>query len=116
VSYVHAEAYAAGEVKHGPIALVDKDMLIIFLLGKGHLAEKSQSNLQEIKARGGTVITIADTAVSGDDQSLRIKTHSPWTEPLVLNIVLQLLAYHMAVARGCDVDKPRNLAKSVTVE
>lgn len=116
VSYVHAEAYAAGEVKHGPIALIDPNMLVVFLLGKGPLAEKTQSNLQEIQARGGTVVMITDTKMPDGAHNLRVNTHSEWTAPLVMNIVLQLLAYHIAVARGCDVDQPRNLAKSVTVE
>ena len=113
VSYVHAEAYAAGEVKHGPIALIDPDMLVVFLLGKGLLADKAHSNLQEIKARGGTVLMVTDT---GAEDALHVATHSPWTSPLVMNVVLQLLAYHIAVACGRDVDQPRNLAKSVTVE
>ncbi|HSW80791.1 MAG TPA: glutamine--fructose-6-phosphate transaminase (isomerizing) [Candidatus Saccharimonas sp.] len=113
VSYVHAEAYAAGEVKHGPIALIDPDMLVVFLLGKGLLADKSYSNLEEIKARGGTVLMVTDTDAP---DALRVATHSPWTAPLVMNVVLQLLAYHIAVACGRDVDQPRNLAKSVTVE
>jgi glucosamine--fructose-6-phosphate aminotransferase (isomerizing) len=117
VSYIHAEAYAAGEVKHGPIALIDPKMLVVFLLGKGALAEKAQSNLQEIKARGGTVFMLTDTKFEEQTAAtVRITTHSEWTAPLVMNVVLQLLAYHMAVACGRDVDQPRNLAKSVTVE
>jgi glutamine---fructose-6-phosphate transaminase (isomerizing) len=117
VSYVHAEAYAAGEVKHGPIALIDPDMLVIFLLGKGSLAEKAQSNLQEIKARGGTVLMVTDTKLEEPDATtLRVNTHAPLTAPLVMNVVLQLLAYYIAVACDRDVDQPRNLAKSVTVE
>ena len=117
ISYIHAEAYPAGEAKHGPISLVDPDMLIVFLLGKGPLAEKSLSNLQEMKARGGTVLLITDTKVEENVASiLRVSTHSEWTAPLVLNIAQQLLAYHTAVACGRDVDQPRNLAKSVTVE
>jgi glucosamine--fructose-6-phosphate aminotransferase (isomerizing) len=117
ISYIHAEAYPAGEAKHGPISLVDPDMLVVFLLGKGPLAEKSLSNLQEMKARGGTVLLITDTKVEEKvAATLRITTHSEWTAPLVLNIGQQLLAYHTAVACGRDVDQPRNLAKSVTVE
>lgn len=116
VSYVHAEAYAAGEVKHGPIALIDPDMLVVFLLGKGILAEKAHSNLQEIKARGGTVLVLTDTQAQEGAYNVHITTHSSWTSPLVVNITLQLLAYHIAVACGRDVDQPRNLAKSVTVE
>jgi glucosamine--fructose-6-phosphate aminotransferase (isomerizing) len=117
ISYIHAEAYPAGEAKHGPISLVDPDMLVVFLLGKGPLAEKSLSNLQEMKARGGTVLLITDTKVEENvAATLRVGTHSEWTAPLVLNIAQQLLAYHTAVACGRDVDQPRNLAKSVTVE
>jgi len=93
VSYVHAEAYAAGEVKHGPIALIDPDMLVVFLLGKGALTDKAHSNLQEIKARGGTILMVTDTDMA---DALHVATHSPWTAPLVMNIVLQLLAYHIA--------------------
>lgn len=117
VSYIHAEAYPAGEAKHGPIALVDPSMLIVFLLGRGPLAEKAQSNLQEMKARGGTVLAITDdTAPPDAAHVVHVTTHSSWTAPLVMNVVQQLLAYYVAVARGCDVDQPRNLAKSVTVE
>jgi glucosamine--fructose-6-phosphate aminotransferase (isomerizing) len=116
VSYVHAEAYAAGEVKHGPIALIDSNMLVVFLLGKGMLAEKALSNLQEIKARGGIVLMITDTENQDATHTISTKTGSGWTAPLVLNVIQQLLAYHIAVAYGRDVDQPRNLAKSVTVE
>ena len=116
VSYVHAEAHAAGEVKHGPIALVDENMLVVFLLGKGPLAEKTQSNLEEIQARGGTIFVITDTDLKEGNFRVQAPTTSEWTAPLVLNIAQQLLAYYVAVARGTDVDQPRNLAKSVTVE
>lgn len=116
VSYIHAEAYAAGEVKHGPLALIDKTMPVVFLVGDGPLAEKSRSNMQEVKARGGKIITITDAAGEDSDWQVVVKTRSVWTSPLVMNVALQLLAYYVAVARGCDVDKPRNLAKSVTVE
>jgi glutamine---fructose-6-phosphate transaminase (isomerizing) len=116
ISYLHAESYPAGEAKHGPIALVDPDMLIVFLLGRGPLAEKSLSNLQEMKARGGTVLLITDTKIEDGHYRVYVPTHSEWTAPILLNIPQQLLAYHIAVARGHDVDQPRNLAKSVTVE
>ena len=116
ISYLHAESYPAGEAKHGPIALVDPEMLIVFLLGRGALAEKSLSNLQEMKARGGTILLITDTKIEDGKYRVRIPTHSEWTAPILLNIPQQLLAYHIAVARGHDVDQPRNLAKSVTVE
>jgi glucosamine--fructose-6-phosphate aminotransferase (isomerizing) len=116
VSYLHAEACAAGEVKHGPLALVDPKMLVVFILGEGPLAEKAQSSLEEIRARGGKTLLVTDTKLNDADLVLHHATHSPWTAPLLLNIPLQLLAYYVAVARGADVDKPRNLAKSVTVE
>jgi len=116
VSYLHAEAYPAGEVKHGPIALVDDQMLIVFMLGKGALVDKTISNIQEIKARGGTTLLITDTKKTEGKFTIHLTTTSSWTEPLLMNIVLQLLAYYVAVARGTDVDQPRNLAKSVTVE
>jgi glutamine---fructose-6-phosphate transaminase (isomerizing) len=116
ISYLHAEAYPAGEAKHGPIALVDPTMLIVFLLGKGSLAEKALSNLQEMKARGGTVLMITDTKTEDGKHTLHVATHSEWTAPIVMNIPQQLLAYYVTVALGRDVDQPRNLAKSVTVE
>jgi glutamine---fructose-6-phosphate transaminase (isomerizing) len=116
ISYLHAEAYPAGEAKHGPIALVDPTMLVVFLLGKGPLAEKALSNLQEMKARGGGVLMITDTKTEDGAHTLRVTTHSEWTAPLVMNIPQQLLAYYVTVALGRDVDQPRNLAKSVTVE
>ncbi len=119
ISYIHAEGYSSGEMKHGPIALIDKEMLVVNLLGKGPLFEKSLSNLQEVKARGGKVVTITDEkGYTGDkdEHVIFVETSSHWTAPLVMNVLLQLLAYHMAVERGTDVDQPRNLAKSVTVE
>lgn len=117
VSYLHAEGYSAGEMKHGPIALIDKDFLVVMLVGKGSLAEKSISNLEEIRARNGHVVVVTDDlALKHQPNSLYVKTSSNWSAPLVMNVVLQLLAYHVAVARGTDVDQPRNLAKSVTVE
>jgi glucosamine--fructose-6-phosphate aminotransferase (isomerizing) len=116
ISYIHAEAYPAGEAKHGPIALVDPEMLVVFLLAKGPFADKSRNNLQEMKARGGTVLAISDLEVSEGNYAVHISTHSTWTAPLLLNIPQQLLAYHAAVSLGADVDQPRNLAKSVTVE
>lgn len=119
ISYVHAEGYSSGEMKHGPIALIDENMLVVNLLGKGPLFEKSLSNLQEVKARGGKVVTVTDDkSYVGDEKEdvVFVETSSYWTAPLVMNVILQLLAYHMAVERGTDVDHPRNLAKSVTVE
>lgn len=116
VSYIHAEAFPAGEVKHGPIALVDKNMLVAFAITDGPLAEKTQSNLQEIKARGGTVLAVTDFDMPGANYTLKVATSSLYTAPLVMNVAFQLLAYYVAVQCGRDVDKPRNLAKSVTVE
>jgi glucosamine--fructose-6-phosphate aminotransferase (isomerizing) len=120
ISYIHAEGYPAAEMKHGPIALVDEQTPSVFLVPRGGLYDKVMSNLQEIKARGGPVIAIA---TEGDDEVGRIADeviHVPAVpdhlQPLVMTVPLQLLAYHIAVLRGCDVDRPRNLAKSVTVE
>ena len=116
ISYIHAEGYGAGEMKHGPIALVDDKFLIVALLGKGPMLEKSISNLQEVKARGGAVLVVTDDDSVDEPNMIYVPTDSPWTSPLLINIALQMLAYHGAVARGTDVDMPRNLAKSVTVE
>jgi glucosamine--fructose-6-phosphate aminotransferase (isomerizing) len=118
ISYVHAEGYAAGEMKHGPIALISKGMPIVVVNAPGSVADKVRSNLHEVKARGGHVISIGSDAASHElaDESIDVPAS---IEPLsaVLNVIpLQLFAYHHALARGCDIDKPRNLAKSVTVE
>ncbi len=120
VSYIHAEAYPAGEMKHGANALIDKDLLMIFLALKNKLYAKAVSNLEEVRARAGTVIAVAtegDTAMPDRAQDvLYVPDVSPWIQPLIATIPLQLLAYYIAVERGTDVDQPRNLAKSVTVE
>ena len=120
ISYVHAEGYPAAEMKHGPIALVDKDTPSVFVMPQGFIYEKVMSNLEETKARGGPVIAIA---AEGDeriaevaDDVIYIPQTIEYLQPIVSAIPLQLLSYHIAVLRGCDVDKPRNLAKSVTVE
>ncbi len=120
ISYAHAEGYAAGEMKHGPIALIDKDFPTVAIATKNKLYEKTISNLEEIKARGGPIVAIA---TRGDKQIAKIANDViyvpetlPQLEPLLTVVPLQLLAYHFAVLRGCDVDRPRNLAKSVTVE
>ncbi len=120
ISYVHAEGYPAAEMKHGPIALVDENTPSVFLLPQGQVYDKVMSNLQEIKARGGPVIAVvcdgdAEAAELADDV-IEVPAVEEFLQPIVTVIPLQLLAYHVAVARGCDVDKPRNLAKSVTVE
>ncbi len=120
ISYIHAEAYPAGELKHGPLALVDANMPVIAVAPKGALLEKLKSNLQEVRARGGELYVLADdvtTVGSGDNISvIGVPAHAALVSPIVHAIPLQLLAYHAALARGTDVDKPRNLAKSVTVE
>jgi glucosamine--fructose-6-phosphate aminotransferase (isomerizing) len=120
ISYIHAEGYPAAEMKHGPIALVDEQTPSIFIMPHGFVYDKVMSNLEEIKARGGPVIAIAP---EGDkhiarlaDDVIYVPACEEFLSPLVNIIPLQLLAYHIAVLRGCDVDKPRNLAKSVTVE
>ena len=121
ISYIHAEAYAAGEMKHGPIALIDEKVPVIVIAPSGPLFEKTVSNMQEVQARGGRVILISDydgVQKAGDDCIATItmpKVH-PLIAPLVYAVPVQLLAYHVAVAKGTDVDQPRNLAKSVTVE
>jgi glucosamine--fructose-6-phosphate aminotransferase (isomerizing) len=121
ISYIHAEAYPAGELKHGPLALVDEDMPVVAVAPNGPLLDKLKSNLQEVRARGGELIVFADNAAHIDDSpargsTLRIDAGGDFIAPAVFTVPLQLLAYHVAVLRGTDVDQPRNLAKSVTVE
>lgn len=120
ISYIHAEGYPAAEMKHGPIALVDRNTPSVFVMPKGFIYDKVMSNLEEIKARGGPVIAIAaegDRRIEKMTEDVIFIPHvSEFLQPIVSIIPLQLLAYHIAVMRGCDVDKPRNLAKSVTVE
>lgn len=117
VSYVHAEGYAAGELKHGPIALIDDRFFEVCYIQDNWLYEKSQSNLIEMNARGAHAIAITDTAKRIDaEQVIRVNTKLELLTPLVFNVISQLLAYYIAVERGNDVDQPRNLAKSVTVE
>ncbi|MEJ2622158.1 MAG: glutamine--fructose-6-phosphate transaminase (isomerizing) [Candidatus Thiodiazotropha sp.] len=119
ISYIHAEAYPAGELKHGPLALVDAEMPVICALPDDPLLEKVISNLQEVRARGGELFLFSDHNVKiGLDhyQNLTLSDIHPSTSPIVYSIPLQLLAYHVAILKGTDVDQPRNLAKSVTVE
>ncbi|HEY1606646.1 MAG TPA: glutamine--fructose-6-phosphate transaminase (isomerizing) [Allosphingosinicella sp.] len=122
ISYIHAEGYAAGEMKHGPIALIDEHVPVIVLAPSGPLFEKTVSNMQEVQARGGRVVLISDAegiAQAADDRiaaTIEMPKVHPLIAPLVYAIPVQLLAYHVAVAKGTDVDQPRNLAKSVTVE
>ena len=120
ISYIHAEAYPAGELKHGPLALVDAEMPVVAIAPNDAMLEKLKSNLQEVRARGGELYVVADldsklTATEGI-HVLRVSEHRGMLSPVVHVVPLQLLAYHTAVIRGTDVDKPRNLAKSVTVE
>ncbi|OZB59446.1 MAG: glutamine--fructose-6-phosphate transaminase (isomerizing) [Lysobacterales bacterium 14-68-21] len=121
ISYIHAEAYPAGELKHGPLALVDEEMPVVAVAPSGPLLDKLKSNLQEVKARGGELIVFAAgdagmDAETGKGVALRLDPVGEFIAPAVFTIPLQLLAYHVAVLRGTDVDQPRNLAKSVTVE
>lgn len=121
ISYIHAEGYAAGEMKHGPIALIDDKMPVVVLAPPGELFEKTLSNVQEVMARGGRVVMISDRGgleSAGDRIAERIELPwcDPFAAPVLYAIPMQLLAYHLAVFKGADVDQPRNLAKSVTVE
>ncbi len=123
ISYIHAEGYPAGEMKHGPIALIDEKMPVVALATHDHVFEKMQGNIQEVKARGGSIIAVTTEGDStlrqilGDaDALITVPATSALLMPVVLSLPLQLLSYYIAVRRGCDVDQPRNLAKSVTVE
>jgi glucosamine--fructose-6-phosphate aminotransferase (isomerizing) len=120
ISYIHAEGYPAAEMKHGPIALIDEEMPVVVVATKSSNYEKVISNIQEVKARKGKIIAIV---TEGDDKVkamadfvIEIPETRDILEPLVATIPLQLLSYHIALLRGCNVDQPRNLAKSVTVE
>lgn len=120
ISYIHAEGYPAGEMKHGPIALIDENMPVVVIAGRNGVYDKILSNIEEVRARGGVVIALAD---EGDGEMKKRADHvifvpaaNPLLMPVVMSVPLQLLAYHIAVLRGADVDQPRNLAKSVTVE
>jgi glucosamine--fructose-6-phosphate aminotransferase (isomerizing) len=120
ISYIHAEGYPAGEMKHGPIALIDDSVPVVVLVPRDEVYPKTLSNLREVESRGGRIIAVSDRA---DDELRRIAevvlevpATSSILTPLLMTIPLQLFAYHVAVERGTDVDQPRNLAKSVTVE
>ena len=120
ISYIHAESYPAGELKHGPLALVDRDMPVVAVAPSNELLEKLKSNLEEVRARGGELFVFADEA-AGFTNSSQVTVvpvpHGPeLIMPFIYTVALQLLAYHVAVMKGTDVDQPRNLAKSVTVE
>ena len=121
ISYIHAEAYASGELKHGPIALIDQNVPVVVLAPRDALFEKSISNMQEVMARAGKVLLVSDRAglgIAGDGlwRSIEMPAVEDLLAPILYAIPAQLLAYHTAVAKGTDVDQPRNLAKSVTVE
>ena len=121
ISYIHAEAYPAGELKHGPLALVDEDMPVVAVAPNDELLGKLKSNIEEVKARGGQLYMVVDSesvqGINADDAHVLVVDHiGEFISPIVMTIPLQLLAYHVAVIKGTDVDQPRNLAKSVTVE
>ena len=120
ISYIHAEAYPAGELKHGPLALVDSEMPVVTVAPNDELLEKLKSNMQEVRARGGVLYVLADARTDIENADgihvIRMPEHYGALSPILHVVPLQLLSYHTAVARGTDVDKPRNLAKSVTVE
>jgi glutamine---fructose-6-phosphate transaminase (isomerizing) len=121
ISYIHAEGYAAGEMKHGPIALIAEDVPVIIAAPSDDVFEKTASNLQEVCARGGKVLVLSDAAGlkklgAKAWASIELPKVDPFVAPILYAIPVQLLAYHAAVAKGTDVDQPRNLAKSVTVE
>ncbi|EKU38144.1 MULTISPECIES: glutamine--fructose-6-phosphate transaminase (isomerizing) [Acinetobacter] len=120
ISYIHAEGYAAGELKHGPLALVDNEMPIVILAPHDEMLDKLKSNMEEVQARGGELFVFADenSGINGKDRQhvVHIPAVNEWLAPIVYSVPVQLLSYHVAVLRGTDVDQPRNLAKSVTVE
>ena len=120
ISYIHAEAYAAGELKHGPLALIDEDMPVVAVAPNDKLLEKLKSNLEEVRARGGKLFVFADaeSGLESDDETmvLNVAPVNNYISPIIYVIPLQLLSYHVALLKGTDIDKPRNLAKSVTVE
>jgi len=120
ISYIHAEGYPAGEMKHGPIALIDEAMPVVTIAVHDHVYDKMVSQVEQVKARGGIVIALAtegDAGLAAKADHVLYVPPTPYLLSPVVNVVpLQLLAYHIAVRRGCDVDQPRNLAKSVTVE
>jgi glucosamine--fructose-6-phosphate aminotransferase (isomerizing) len=119
ISYIHAEGYPAGEMKHGPIALIDEEMPVVVLAPNDYLHEKISSNIQEVKSRGGKIILITnnnDGMCGMNDMCISVPASNAYLTTIIMVVPVQLLAYHIGVLRGCDVDQPRNLAKSVTVE
>ncbi|MBR4876705.1 MAG: SIS domain-containing protein, partial [Rhodocyclaceae bacterium] len=119
-TYIHAEAYPAGELKHGPLALVDENMPVVVIAPNDRLLDKLKANMQEVGARGGELFVFADQDSEFSDSPgvhvIRTPRHAGLLSPVVHAVPVQMLAYHTALARGTDVDRPRNLAKSVTVE
>jgi glucosamine--fructose-6-phosphate aminotransferase (isomerizing) len=120
ISYIHAEGYSAGEMKHGPIALIDEKMPVVVIIPNDDLFEKSMSNLKEVESRNGRIIALTNRATaelkSVAAEIIEVPETNRMLTPVLMTVPLQLLAYHIAVERGTDVDQPRNLAKSVTVE
>jgi glucosamine--fructose-6-phosphate aminotransferase (isomerizing) len=120
ISYIHAEGYSAGEMKHGPIALIDENMPVVVLIPNDNVYEKTLSNLKEVESRDGRIIAVTDRRTPELEEVaweiIEVPTTHRMLMPVLMTIPLQLLAYHIAVYKGCDVDQPRNLAKSVTVE
>jgi glucosamine--fructose-6-phosphate aminotransferase (isomerizing) len=120
LSYLHAEGYPAGEMKHGPLALIEEGLPVIILAPKDKYFEKTLSNMQEVIARGGKILFITDNKKESLNDNIRFGLRVPYLDnllsPILLTLPLQMLAYHVALLKNCDVDKPRNLAKSVTVE
>ncbi len=120
ISYIHAEGYPAGEMKHGPIALIDEDLPVVVLIPKDNLYEKMVTGIQEVKSRGGKVISVTNEnnheVCQISESCILLPETNPYLTAVLMAVPLQLLAYHIGVFRGCDVDQPRNLAKSVTVE
>ena len=120
LSYLHAEGYPAGEMKHGPLALIEEGLPVIIIAPKDKYFEKTISNMQEVIARGGKILFITDNKNESINENIRFSLKVPHLDnllsPILLTLPLQILAYHVALLKNCDVDKPRNLAKSVTVE
>ena len=120
ISYIHAEGLPAAEMKHGPIALVTPRMPVVVLVNEGPFFDKIASNIEEVRSRGGKIVAVAPAGLDGisglADHLIEVPRLHPLLQPIVSVVPLQLVAYHAAVKRGCNVDKPRNLAKSVTVE
>jgi glucosamine--fructose-6-phosphate aminotransferase (isomerizing) len=120
ISYIHAEGYAAGEMKHGPIALIDENMPVVVIANRSPIYDKVVSNLEQVRSRDGQVIALAseddDEIADKVNEVIRIPDLGEYLTAILATVPLQLLAYHVAVAKGTDVDQPRNLAKSVTVE